>query len=185
MNTEPPKNRFRLMKALGATQLNIYWSWCAEDKDNKRLFFTAWEHENIAPKGDDPVFIIQQPWWGEKESGSLSASRSDHNKKLAKYFKGIKSTDKYDQFTAYCYVSKAKTLKDNGKVSIPVELEHINTKYIYQIDIIKVRMHPFEVGKSFQEYTIIGLTKGRKLHLKDFDEFTKDSNYVIAPTKSS
>ncbi|HCG9065880.1 TPA: hypothetical protein NKB39_001783 [Vibrio parahaemolyticus] len=182
MNTESPKNRYQLMQALGATQRNIYWSWCAEDKDNKRLFFTAWEHENIAPKGEDPIFIIQQPWWGEKESGSLSASRSDHNKKLAKYFKGINSTDKCGQFTAYCYVSKAKTLKNSTKVSLPVELEYINTNYIYQIDLIKVRMHPFEVDNAFQEYTIIGLTKGRKLKLKDFDKFKNNSDYIIPPT---
>uniref|UniRef100_UPI00115C094D hypothetical protein n=1 Tax=Vibrio cholerae TaxID=666 RepID=UPI00115C094D len=156
MNTKPPKNRYQLMQALGATQRNIYWSWCAEDSDKHRLFFTAWEHENIAPAGEEPIFVIQHPKWGIKDNGKLSNSRNDHNEKIQKYFDGLNPNNKYaPKYTAYCYFTYAKINKED-KNSYDIEIRKIVRDYIYEVDLIKVPYHLMHESKYDNEYIILG-----------------------------
>ncbi|HCE4545002.1 hypothetical protein [Vibrio parahaemolyticus] len=181
MHTEPPKNRYQLMNALGATQRNIYWSWCAEDKDNKRLFFTAWEHENIAPTGEEPIFIIQHPKWGIKDNGKFSNSRKDHNDKIQKYFDGLDASNlDVPKHTAYCYFTHAKINRED-KSNYDIEIRKVLRNYIYEINLIKVPCHLMHVheNENNNEHIILGLTKGRKLYSHEYENFKNNPNYSI------
>jgi hypothetical protein len=111
------------MEYLGASQKNTVWSWCAADHDGRKVYFSIWVDTRQKRDGERVSYLIQEPDWGvDKQTGSRSPARNDHDDKLSLVFD--------DGYEAYGYFIEAKDTKAH-----PREIESTRTSFIFQIEL--------------------------------------------------
>lgn len=121
-----PENRSQLMAYFGAEQRNTVWSWCAVNEEEKKVYLSVWTDKRQTLPGDDrPSYIIQEPDWGVKESGSKSPARNDHDEKLSKVL-----DEGYESF-GYFIVAKDVNV-------VPREIETTKTSFVFKLEIKKL-----------------------------------------------
>lgn len=80
------ENRLQLMDQLGAVQANTVWSWCAVNREKRKVYFSVWaDLVHKGPNGE-ARYTIQEPDWGIDDAGHRSPARNDHDEKLGMVF---------------------------------------------------------------------------------------------------
>jgi hypothetical protein len=120
------ENRTELMNHLGAEQRNTVWSWCAVNEKKKKVYLSVWADTRKKREGDEKAsYLIQEPWWGIKDTGSKSAARNDHDQKLSKIFD--------DGYEPYGYYVVAKDVN-----AVPREILKIKTSFVSSLKLKKL-----------------------------------------------
>lgn len=120
-----PKSRSALMSYLGAKQRNVVWSWCAVNDEERKVYFSVWLHTHAKRDGTRASYIIQEPWWGiDRDSGTRSPARNDHDEKLALVFD--------HGYEAFGYFIEAKDTKAETK-----EIEETKTSFVFSFELEK------------------------------------------------